>query len=61
MCRYRKVWIPLTTIDAPTFAVGKRAAEILLDHMANEQSEPTKEHLPMHLVIRDSCGPNPRE
>ncbi|HHT90977.1 MAG: GntR family transcriptional regulator [Bacillota bacterium] len=52
---------PLTTIDAPTFAVGKRAAEILLDHMANEQSEPTKEHLPMHLVIRDSCGPNPRE
>ena len=49
---------PLTTIDAPTLAIGKRAAQILLYHMENEGAELIKEHLPMHLVIRGSSGPN---
>lgn len=51
---------PLTTVDGPTLAIGKRAAEILLNLMADREAKPTKEHLPMQLVVRNSCGPNRR-
>lgn len=51
---------PLTTVDGPTMAIGKRAAEILLNLMAEKGANPTKEHLPMQLVVRSSCGPNRR-
>jgi DNA-binding LacI/PurR family transcriptional regulator len=50
---------PLTTIDAPTLDIGRRAAEILLYHMEDDGKDPIKEHLPMHLVVRGSSGPSP--
>lgn len=49
---------PLTTVNGPTIAIGKRAAEILLSLMADKDAKPKKEHLSMQLVIRNSCGPN---
>ena len=52
---------PLTTVQQPTEAMGRLAAEILFDRIAGKAARPKKaicERLPCRLVIRKSCGFN---
>ncbi|HLG77758.1 MAG TPA: LacI family DNA-binding transcriptional regulator [Ktedonobacteraceae bacterium] len=46
----------LTTIRQPCVQMGVRAAEILIDQLENDNTEPVHELLPTTLVIRQSCG-----
>lgn len=50
---------PLTTVHAPTQLVGERAVEQLLKLIVGENIE-SENVLPVELVIRESCGCNPR-
>jgi len=47
---------PLTTVDQPSFEMGKKAAEILIDLIENpgRQSEPETVVLNTNLIIRGS-------
>jgi DNA-binding LacI/PurR family transcriptional regulator len=45
---------PLTTIDQPSFEMGKRAAELLLDSIEAKVSEPITVVVGTHLVVRGS-------
>ena len=47
---------PLTTVLHPQFAIGRRAAEILLDQIEGRAAPGTKELLAPELVIRRSTG-----
>jgi PAS domain S-box-containing protein len=51
---------PLTTIRQPMYEQGRRATEMLLALMAGEDV-PKSVTLPTELVIRQSCGCQPRE
>jgi DNA-binding LacI/PurR family transcriptional regulator len=46
---------PLTTVRAPTEAVGRSAAQQLFRMLAGETPEPEILH-PTEIVIRQSCG-----
>jgi HD-GYP domain-containing protein (c-di-GMP phosphodiesterase class II)/DNA-binding LacI/PurR family transcriptional regulator len=50
---------PLTTVGASIYELGRRAAEILLDLLAGKKT-PLLEVVPSQLIIRESCGCNPR-
>jgi LacI family transcriptional regulator len=45
---------PITAIEQPAHEMGKRAMEILLMHMDEEDTSPRVEVLPMHLRLRGS-------
>lgn len=47
----------LTTVAQPSYELGKRAAELLLDRLTGHQPEsPRMVVLPPRLIIRESCG-----
>jgi LacI family transcriptional regulator len=48
---------PLTTVRAPQYEVGKRAAELLLPRLQDAELPPQKIVLETHLVIRSSTAP----
>lgn len=49
--------VPLTTVDQPKQAMGRRAAEILFERISEgPQSVPHHEIFTPHLVIRESCS-----
>lgn len=47
---------PPTVIDQPGYEMGRRAARILLDRLANPDQSPTTVSLQPKLVVRHSCG-----
>lgn len=48
---------PLTTIDQPKQEMGRRAVELLLERITFPgATEPRREVLHPHLIIRESCG-----
>jgi len=46
----------LTTIDWPTFEIGRRAAQIMIEQIENPSIGTRKEYLPTKLIIRESCA-----
>jgi DNA-binding LacI/PurR family transcriptional regulator len=46
----------LTTVEQPRAEVGRRAVELVLDTLNGAASGPIQETLPVHLVVRESCG-----
>lgn len=46
----------LTAIRQPTYALGQKAAEMLLARMANPDRPVEQVRLPVELIIRESCG-----
>jgi DNA-binding LacI/PurR family transcriptional regulator len=49
--------VPLTTVDQPKAAMGRRAVEMLLERVEMDFGpEIRREVFQPHLVIRDSCG-----
>lgn len=47
---------PLTTVRYPTFELGYRAVEILIERLAVNKKDPKVVQVPMGLVVRESCG-----
>ena len=49
---------PLTTVRHPAEEVGRRAAKLLFDRLAGDDSDhgPAIQRVPCELVIRSSCG-----
>ncbi|MBN1284456.1 MAG: GntR family transcriptional regulator [Anaerolineae bacterium] len=48
--------VPLTTIAQSGYKVGQRACELLLSQLRNPHRPPQHEVLPVHLIVRRSCG-----
>lgn len=46
---------PLTTINQPSFEMGKRAAKIIIDMIENGLTEPITEIMETELVVRNSA------
>jgi LacI family transcriptional regulator len=47
---------PLTTVRAPIQEIGLQAAELLIQVIKGEESNPSGKVFPTELVIRQSCG-----
>lgn len=47
----------ITTVNCPTYEIGKAAATILLNELAGTNDGVVGRALPMELVLRESCGP----
>lgn len=52
--------VPLTTVSWSRDALGKRAAELILDRIADVSSPAQRVVIPPHLVVRESCGARQR-
>jgi len=52
---------PPTVIDQPGYEMGQRAAQTLLDRIANPNCSPTTVTLQPKLLVRQSCGGTPPE
>jgi len=50
---------PLTTIRHPTFELGYRAVELLLDYITGRRREVVTVRVPTRLIVRESCGCQP--
>jgi signal transduction histidine kinase/AraC-like DNA-binding protein len=50
---------PLTTVRHPTFELGYRAVELLLDYIAGHRTGAMIERVPTRLIVRESCGCQP--
>ncbi len=50
---------PLTTVRHPTFELGYRAVEVLLDCITGARTGVETERVPTRLIIRESCGCQP--
>ncbi|NLL48104.1 MAG: substrate-binding domain-containing protein [Firmicutes bacterium] len=50
----------ITTVNCPTYEIGKAAATILVDELAGRNESFVSKTLPMELVLRESCGPPPK-
>jgi signal transduction histidine kinase/DNA-binding LacI/PurR family transcriptional regulator len=50
---------PLTTIRHPTFELGYRAVELLLDYISGRRTKVATVRIPTQLIVRDSCGCQP--
>jgi LacI family transcriptional regulator len=46
----------LSTVAQPTYELGRRGAELLVERIADPLAAPERIMLPGHLVIRESCG-----
>jgi LacI family transcriptional regulator len=55
-------WRPaLTTVRIPQYDIGREAARLLLEQLADGADRPAKQILmPVSLVVRSSAGPGPR-
>ncbi len=51
---------PLTTIDVPRYEMGRAAAELLLERLADPKARLQDVLLPIHLVVRRSTDPTAR-
>ncbi|MFB6286698.1 MAG: LacI family DNA-binding transcriptional regulator, partial [Candidatus Bipolaricaulia bacterium] len=49
---------PPTVIDQPGYEIGRRAAEILLERLADRERAPTVVTLQPKMIVRESCGAN---
>ena len=47
---------PLTSIHSPTFERGRRALQLILEHVAGKEREKKLITVPTRLTIRKSCG-----
>lgn len=47
---------PLTTVHLPFYETGATAIRLLLEMIASPTTEPRRMMLPVHLVVRRSCG-----
>lgn len=47
----------ITTVNCPTYEIGKAAARALLSQMEGTLTEKVRQTLPMELVLRESCVP----
>jgi len=47
----------ISTVNCPTYEIGKAAAHILLDELDGRLDGTVGRTLPMELVLRESCGP----
>lgn len=47
---------PLTTIHQPIYEKGKKAAELLINQIEDENAERKKVNLEPKLLVRESCG-----
>lgn len=54
--RTRRSDPPLTTVSIPSYEVGYRALECLLEKIESGSTAMTHEPMPMHLLTRRSCG-----
>ncbi len=50
---------PLTTIRHPTFELGYRAVELLLDYITGRRTDIVTVRVPTRLIVRESCGCQP--
>lgn len=50
---------PLTTVRHPTFEVGYRAVEVLLDYISGVRTAVETVRVPTRLIVRESCGCQP--
>ncbi len=50
---------PLTTVRQPGYELGRCAAEMLLQRIAEPKRSPTQIMLQPELIVRKSCGPAP--
>jgi signal transduction histidine kinase/DNA-binding response OmpR family regulator len=50
---------PLTTVRHPTFELGYRAVELLLDYISGRHAGVATERVPTRLIVRESCGCQP--
>jgi signal transduction histidine kinase/AraC-like DNA-binding protein len=50
---------PLTTIRHPTFELGYRAVELLLEYMSGRRTDIVTVRVPTRLIVRESCGCQP--
>ena len=50
---------PLTTIRHPTFELGYRAVELLLDYISGRRTKVATVRIPTRLIVRESCGCQP--
>ena len=49
--------VPLTTVAQPSYEIGKKAAEVLINRLRKENSDEFQQIvLTPQLVIRKSCG-----
>jgi LacI family transcriptional regulator len=46
---------PVTVVDQPTYELGRRATEVLLERMDGRRQEPRHDVLPTRLILRGSC------
>ncbi|WP_219835078.1 LacI family DNA-binding transcriptional regulator [Paenibacillus sp. R14(2021)] len=46
---------PLTVIRQPSYELGEKAAEIMLERIAKVDKPPQEYSLPTELIVRDSC------
>lgn len=46
----------LTAVHQPTSAIAARAVEVLIEQIADADRTPSRDTLPVELVVRDSCG-----
>jgi DNA-binding LacI/PurR family transcriptional regulator len=49
----------LTTVRQPMEEMGRIAAQILIERSEHPDLPPRNEHLPVHVVLRESCGCTP--
>jgi DNA-binding LacI/PurR family transcriptional regulator len=48
---------PITTVNCPTYDIGKEAAKALLYLMEKGPQQRIHKTMPMELVLRESCVP----
>ena len=48
---------PLTTVRLPAYAMGRRAAELLIDHLQGRPPRERRVVLPTELIVRQSTAP----
>jgi LacI family transcriptional regulator len=53
--------VPLTTVAMPLYEMGAQAARTLFSSFAGERLTNNRIYVPCQLVVRESCGAEPRK